>query len=96
MTSLLQLDEMIANRSLQRETILNNKLMMRVPIIGKDEQVNVVVDRGLVRISIIMRAREQGALGDKIWVENELTHKLLKTKIIGKGKVELLEGVKTI
>jgi flagella basal body P-ring formation protein FlgA len=95
-SSFSQLKDMIANRTIGPETILHEKLTTRMPVIGKDEQVYVIVDRGTVRISIIMRAREQGALGDKIWVENELTHKLLKTKIIGKGKVELLEGVKTI
>jgi flagella basal body P-ring formation protein FlgA len=95
-TSLSQLQDLIANRTIQQETILHEKLTTRQPIIGKDEQVDVVVDKRGVRISIIMRAREQGALGDRIWVENELTHKLLKTKIIGKGKVELLNGEKTI
>jgi flagella basal body P-ring formation protein FlgA len=95
-TDLSQLNDLIANRTIQPETILYDKLTSRLPIIGKDDQVYVVMDRGRVRVSIIMRAREQGAMGDKIWVENELTHKLLKTKIIGKGKVELLEGVKTI
>jgi flagella basal body P-ring formation protein FlgA len=95
-SSLSQLNEVIANRTIGPETILQEKLTTHMPIIGKDEQVYVIIDRGVVRVSIIMRAREQGALGDKIWVENELTHKLLKTKIIGKGKVELLEGVKTI
>jgi flagella basal body P-ring formation protein FlgA len=95
-TDLSQLNGLIVNRTLQPETILNAKLTTRMPIIGKDEQVYVEVDRGRVRVSIIMRARGQGALGDMIWVENELTHKLLKTKVIGKGKVELMEGVKTI
>ncbi len=95
-TDLSQLNDMVANRTIPAESILNNKLTSRMPIIGKDEQVYVVVDKGQVRVSVIMRAREQGALGDRIWVENELTHKLIKTKIIGKGKVELLEGVKSI
>jgi flagella basal body P-ring formation protein FlgA len=95
-TGLSQVNDLVANRMIQPETILHEKLTSRMPIIGKDEQVYVIVDRGQVRVSIIMRAREQGALGDKIWVENELTHKLIKTKIIGKGKVELLEGVKSI
>jgi flagella basal body P-ring formation protein FlgA len=95
-TDLSQLKGLIVNRTIQPETILNAKLTTRMPIIGKDEQVYVVVDRGRVRVSIIMRARGQGALGDMIWVENELTHKLLKTKVIGKGKVELMEGVKAI
>jgi flagella basal body P-ring formation protein FlgA len=95
-TDLSQLNGLIVNRTIQPETILNAKLTSRMPIIGKDEQVYVVVDRGRVRVSIIMRARGQGALGDMIWVENELTHKLLKTKVIGKGKVELMEGVKAI
>jgi flagella basal body P-ring formation protein FlgA len=95
-TSLDQVRDLVANRSLQAETILHEKLTTRQPIIGRDEQVYVVVDKQVVKVSIIMRARQQGALGDKIWVENEATHKLLKTKIIGKGKVELLEGEKTI
>ena len=95
-TDLSQLNDLVSNRTIQPEMIVHEGLTSRIPIIGKDEQVYVVVDKGQVRVSIIMRAREQGAIGDKIWVENEMTHKLLKTKIIGKGKVELLEGVKTI
>jgi flagella basal body P-ring formation protein FlgA len=42
------------------------------------------------------RARESGSIGDKIWVENEMTHKLLKTKVIDHGKVILITAEGTI
>jgi len=95
-SSLSIVHDMIASRTIPKDVILYDKYLTKLPIVGKDDQVFVVVDRGCVKVSIVMRAREQGALGDRIWVENEMTHKLLKTKIIGKGTVELLQGGKTI
>ncbi len=90
------LKDMIASRTIPKDAILYDKYLTKLPIVAKDDQVFVIVDRGVVKVSIIMRAREQGAMGDRIWVENENTHKLIKTKIIGKGTVELLQGGKVI
>jgi flagellar basal body P-ring formation protein FlgA len=96
LTSYSEMKDLIASRAIARDVIIHDKLTTRFPVIGKDEQVNVMVDKGKIRISIIMRSRQQGAIGDKIWVENELSHKLIKTRVVGKGKVELLEGEKSI
>jgi hypothetical protein len=54
------------------------------------------VNNGPVKVSVIMRAREKGTLGDRIWVQNEMNHKLFKVKIVGKGLVQLMQGVKMI
>jgi flagella basal body P-ring formation protein FlgA len=95
-TRLSEVTGMIAARSIPQNAIVHEKILAHSPLIEKDEQVYVAIDRGTIKISIVMRAREGGGLGDKIWVENEQTHKLIKTRIVGKGKVTLIEGEKMI
>jgi flagella basal body P-ring formation protein FlgA len=95
-TSLSGVRGMIAARSIPQEAIVHEKILAHAPLIEKDEQVFVAIDRGAIKISVVMRARECGGMGDKIWVENEQTHKLIKTRIVGKGKVTMIEGEKMI
>ncbi len=91
-----ELRDMVAMRTVSKGTIIYSKMVVRRPIVSKDEEVYVVVARGRIKVSIAVRARENGALGDKIWVENESTHMLLKTTVIGKDRVTLLDGGKEI
>jgi flagella basal body P-ring formation protein FlgA len=91
-SSLSDVHGMLALRTIPKETIVYCKMVSHPPLVLKDDQVIVVVGRGRVKVSIAMRAREAGALGDKILVENETSHRLFKTKIIGKGEVTIMEG----
>lgn len=94
--SISDIGSYVATRTIPKETIIHNKLITKRPVIIKDDQVFVVSSQGPIRVSVIMRAREDGAVGDRIWVENPESHKLLKTKVVGKGRVSLLEGEKVI
>ena len=95
-SSLSDIHGMLALRTIPNETIVHCKMVSRPPLVLKDDQVFVVVERGRVKVSIAMRAREAGALGDKIRVENETSHRLFKTKIIGKDAVTIMEGGNSI
>jgi flagella basal body P-ring formation protein FlgA len=96
LTSLEAIQDLLSLRTISKETIIHEKMITRAPVVIKDERVYLVVDRKQIRVSVAMRAREPGAVGDRIWVENEMSHKLIKTKVVGKGKVQLLEGEKAI
>jgi flagella basal body P-ring formation protein FlgA len=91
--SLSDIGSFVATRTIAKETIIHNKLITKRPVIIKDDQVFVISSQGPIRISVIMRAREDGAVGDRIWVENPESHKLLKTKVVGKGRVSLLAAI---
>ena len=87
---------LVAFRTISAGSIVHEKLTSKIPLVNKNEQVYVISGKGSVRVSVIMSARESGSLGDWIWVENDLSHKLMKTKVIGKGQVELLRGKEMI
>jgi flagella basal body P-ring formation protein FlgA len=95
-TNLSSLKDYLTIRTVPKETIIHEKMVMRAPVIAKDELVYLVVESGVVKVSALMRAREAGAVGDRIWVENEMSHKLIKAIVVGKGKTMLLEGEKMI
>jgi flagella basal body P-ring formation protein FlgA len=80
------------SRTLTPGTILHEKIIAKVHEVQRDEQVRVIVESHNVRVCMFARAREAGSIGEKIWVENEMTHKLLKAKIIEAGKVVLAQG----
>ena len=85
-----------SSRAIQAGTIICDKVVLTIPSIERDDQVQVVVSQGRVRICMSARARESGSVGEKILVENEMTHKLLKTRVLSHGKVVLLNAEGTI
>jgi len=91
-SSCFELQNMVSMRTISKGVIIYSQMVVRRPIVSKEDQVYVVVDRGRIKVSIAMRARENGAMGDKIWVENEATHKLIRTKVIGMDEVTMLDG----
>jgi flagella basal body P-ring formation protein FlgA len=81
-----------AARSIQRGAIFHNRLLQTIPIIEKNDPVMILHQCKGVAISVTGTAREQGGTGDRIWVENHTTHKLIRVTIIAKGKVALATG----
>jgi len=79
-----------ALRNINRGSIVFNKLLAPVPIISKGDQVAIKVAQGSVRISILAIARENGNVGQKIWVENATTHKLLRVTVKDKTSAVVL------
>ena len=96
LSSLKEIENSRSSRAIPMGSIIHEALLYKMPIIERDDPVTVSVTHGRVTICMSARAREAGSVGDKIWVENEMTHKLLKTKVIDRGKVSLLTAEGTL
>jgi len=77
-------------RNINQGSILFNKLLAPVPAVSKGDQLAIRVAQGNVRISVLAIARENGNLGQKIWVENSTTHKLVRVIIKDKSSAVVL------
>jgi flagella basal body P-ring formation protein FlgA len=89
----LQIKDLIGQKSvstINQGTILFNKLLSPVPIISKGDQLAICVAQGNVRISVLAIARENGSIGQKIWVENETTHKIVHVVVKNKNTAVVL------
>ncbi len=82
----------IATKTLTPGTIIHKRCIKPLPDICKGDRVYIILKKGLVRLSVPARAREEGVKGDRIWVENLNSHKLIRVKIADKGIVYLNEG----
>jgi len=82
----------IATRTLTPGTIIQEYCVKNVPEVCKGDVVFMVIKKGPIRVSVPARAREQGIKGERIWVENIDTHKLIRVRIEGKGIVHPNEG----
>jgi flagella basal body P-ring formation protein FlgA len=71
-------------------TIIQNRMICRVPDVTNGDNVEIKYNKGRIRCSIQGTARESGHTGDKIWVQNNETRQLLRVKIIKKGIVEFV------
>jgi flagella basal body P-ring formation protein FlgA len=83
-----KIEDLLGKKTMQninQGSILFNKLIAPVPIVSKGDQLAIKVTQGNVRISVLAIARENGNLGQKIWVENATTHKLVKVIIKDKN-----------
>jgi flagella basal body P-ring formation protein FlgA len=86
----------ISSRTITAGTVIHEKLIAKVPDIECNDQVQIIVTTGRIRVCMAAAARESGCCGDKIWVENETTHKLLRVKVLEHGKVALNIGEQTL
>ena len=77
-------------RSIGQGTILYNRLLSPIPVVSKGDQLDIKVMHGNVMISVLAIARENGNLGQKIWVENATTHKLVHVLIKDKNTAVVL------
>jgi flagella basal body P-ring formation protein FlgA len=91
-TSIAALKNKRAARSLKPGTILHNRLLLTVPDIEKGDAVSIVLKKGRIAITVSGVARESGEIGDRIWVQNRNTRKLIRVEIRDKGIVEALQG----
>jgi flagella basal body P-ring formation protein FlgA len=91
-TKLEDLENLISTRTILSGIVIHDKNTTKIPDIKKDDMVFLEIKRKNICISLAVRARENGVIGNKIWVENETSKKLLRALIIGKGKVKLLQG----
>ena len=94
--SINEVEGKMANRTILPGTILNSQQMKQIPVIEKGQEVYISLERGKVKIEVAAVARENGSIGDRIWVENSKSHKLIRVEVKGKGTVVLIQGGETI
>jgi len=78
---------MVTMRTVNTGAILHDKLMKAVPVVSRGDQVRISFNGERVRISVLGVARESGVNGDRIWVENLQTKKLVRAAVSGRGSV---------
>ncbi len=64
------------------------------PVVRRGTEINGVMEQGNVELSVLVRAIEDGKMGDVIRVENTDSHKLLKAKVLDE-KTVLIEADKS-
>lgn len=87
-----QIEGKRAGRTIRAGTILHDRLFQTIPLIDKGDPVVIVKKCGRITITIAAVAREPGARGERIWVENRTTHKLVRVTVIARGKVAAING----
>lgn len=75
----------VASRTIPTGSIIHEKTIIQKPAITSGDIVFVEAGKGSVKVSVQTRAREKGAIGDKIWVENSITHQIFQVEVTGPG-----------
>ena len=86
------LDGMRASRTIRAGSILHERMVLSVPVVEKGEPVSIICAKGRISIAVAGIARENGGKGERIWVENSATHKLIRVMVSEKGKVHVPQG----
>jgi len=95
-TDMNELKSLRAARTIMPGTVLHNRLVQAIPLIEKNEQVEILLKKGRVKVAVQGIARESGGEGELIWVENAASHRIIRAKIAGKGTVMVFHGGKSI
>jgi flagella basal body P-ring formation protein FlgA len=78
-----------AARTIQTGLILHANLFKQQPVVLKGDCLDVSIKRGAVTVSVAARARASGAKGQRILVENIVSHRLIQVIIQDTGKAVL-------
>lgn len=78
------------SRTITNNEILYAQMLHEMPVISTGEISYLELNRGSLRIQVPVVARESGYIGQSIWAENSNSKKLVRVKILEKGKVQLL------
>ncbi len=79
-----------ATRFISPGQIINKQWVETVADIEKGDPVLLVAKKNSVRVSVAATAREPGNIGEKIWVENSESHRLVRVMVKSKGVVSNL------
>jgi flagella basal body P-ring formation protein FlgA len=88
-----KIEDLIGSKTvvtLNASTVIQKRMICRVPDVTNGDNVEIVFNKGRIRCSVNGTARESGNTGDKIWVQNSVTKQLLRVKIVSKGIVEIV------
>ncbi|NLL14382.1 MAG: flagellar basal body P-ring formation protein FlgA [Fibrobacter sp.] len=92
---LFNIDSLIgvrAVRTINPGTIVHTRLLEAIPAIQKGDLVEILVRKGNVKVAIQGVARESGKIGERIWVENTNSRKLVQVIIKNRGTVTVAQG----
>jgi flagella basal body P-ring formation protein FlgA len=79
-----------ACRTINTGSILTHQMVKNAPDVYKGDNLSITVSKGKVSISVAAVARENGFKGQKIWVQNTATNKLVRVMITDKKSACLL------
>jgi flagella basal body P-ring formation protein FlgA len=96
LTLFSQITDTRAARTLKPGTILQSRHIKKIPVVEKNEEVAITVNRGRIRLSVPGIARESGGIGERIWVKNRKSNKLIRVQVIKKGIVTVEQGGRSI
>lgn len=89
LNSLQNLGDMEALRTIVPGTIIHSRLLKQTPLIEKGDKVMICSETATVKIYVSATARESGCAGETIMVQNDNSNKLIRVKIMCKGKVSI-------
>lgn len=96
---LFEMDSLVgvrAVRSINPGTIIHTRLIQAMPEVEKGDLVEILVCKGRVKVAVQGIAREAGKTGERIWVENTSSRKLVQAVIKDKGTVTIAHGGSSI
>jgi flagella basal body P-ring formation protein FlgA len=78
---------MTAMRTVSAGNVLHDRMLRAIPVVARGDQVRIHFVGERVKISVLGVARDNGGSGDRIWVENLQTGKLIRAAVSGRGSV---------
>ncbi|MFP4164777.1 MAG: flagellar basal body P-ring formation chaperone FlgA [Chitinispirillaceae bacterium] len=76
-------------RTISQGSIIHERLLRTVPVVARGDQVKILFSGNRIRVSVLGRARESGGRGERVWVENLQTGKLIRAEVTKKGVVSV-------
>jgi flagella basal body P-ring formation protein FlgA len=67
--------------------IVHEKMLRAIPLVARGDMVRIHYNGEKVKISVPGTARDNGGNGERVWVENHQTGKLIRATVSGKGSV---------
>jgi len=74
-------------RMVSAGNVLHDKMLRAIPVVARGDQVRINFVGERIKVSVLGVARDNGGSGDRIWVENLQTGKLIRAAVSGKGSV---------
>ncbi|WP_349369009.1 flagellar basal body P-ring formation chaperone FlgA [Salinarimonas sp.] len=85
----LALEERVARRTLTAGAALRQGDLERPMLVSRNDVVLMLYERGALTLTLRGRARQAGARGDVIDVENPVSERILQAEVIGPGTVRV-------
>jgi flagella basal body P-ring formation protein FlgA len=78
-----------AIKEIKQGEVLRSDWFQPLPLVSKDQEDKVIVQDENVAIKILGVAKADGWLGDEILINNPVSHKIFKARVIDNGTVQL-------